>query len=270
MSKLLVLFSLLTVPQIDYRIEDRPGGTRIYRAKLTDDPTASPSGKVYLVKVVPTASISFRKPHNPRNEAAILSKLSHPNVNTIAAQRAILLINDQIINLASAQFQEEREVYELRMPYIELPLLSILDNPWFSAQPFPSGILLPTESPFPTDAPPNLHEILSKSIIFQIVSAVAYLHTREQPIAHRDITPGNILLTYTGVVKLVDFGVSWDPSLKDIHIPGEGSLDEDIYWKEDPLEMCAQVATGCVFRRTTESNDLIFIVKSIPCTRINV
>jgi cyclin-dependent kinase 8/11 len=135
------------------------------------------------------------------------------------------------------------------MPYVELPLSSILDNPYFSSQPFPSELQLQSPSPFPIDRLSYLHEILSKSILFQILSAVAYLHTQKDPIAHRDINPGNFLLTPTGLVKLIDFSISWDPSLGDILIAGESSQDEDFYWKEDPKEMCVQIATGYAIQR---------------------
>ena len=42
----------------------------------------------------------------------------------------------------------------------------------------------------------------------QIASALAYLHTRG--VRHRDIKPANLLLTQTGMVKLVDFGLAME------------------------------------------------------------
>jgi serine/threonine-protein kinase len=41
----------------------------------------------------------------------------------------------------------------------------------------------------------------------QLVDALAYLHSQEPPVVHRDIKPGNLKLTPTGLVKLVDFGL---------------------------------------------------------------
>jgi serine/threonine-protein kinase len=41
----------------------------------------------------------------------------------------------------------------------------------------------------------------------QILNALSYLHSQEPPVLHRDIKPGNIKLTPSGIIKLVDFGL---------------------------------------------------------------
>ena len=42
----------------------------------------------------------------------------------------------------------------------------------------------------------------------QVCDALQYMHTREQPVIHRDIKPGNIKITPDGEVFLVDFGLA--------------------------------------------------------------
>ncbi|MGA9397834.1 MAG: protein kinase [Anaerolineaceae bacterium] len=42
----------------------------------------------------------------------------------------------------------------------------------------------------------------------QLGSALSYMHSQKPPVIHRDIKPGNIKLTPTGVVMLVDFGIA--------------------------------------------------------------
>jgi formylglycine-generating enzyme required for sulfatase activity/predicted Ser/Thr protein kinase len=44
--------------------------------------------------------------------------------------------------------------------------------------------------------------------IRQVGEALIYLHSRQPPIIHRDIKPGNIILTPEGQVVLVDFGIA--------------------------------------------------------------
>jgi serine/threonine-protein kinase len=42
----------------------------------------------------------------------------------------------------------------------------------------------------------------------QLLGALDYMHHQDPPVIHRDIKPGNIKRTPTGLVKLVDFGLS--------------------------------------------------------------
>ncbi|MBI4770594.1 MAG: serine/threonine protein kinase [Chloroflexi bacterium] len=41
----------------------------------------------------------------------------------------------------------------------------------------------------------------------QLLDALSYLHSQDPPVLHRDIKPGNIKITPSGLLKLVDFGL---------------------------------------------------------------
>lgn len=51
-----------------------------------------------------------------------------------------------------------------------------------------------------------LHEIHVKVIVFQILHAIAFLHSAG--VLHRDLKPSNILLNHDYTVKLCDFGLA--------------------------------------------------------------
>ncbi|PVG00969.1 kinase-like protein [Serendipita vermifera] len=210
----------------DYLIETRVSGSRIYRSQPISrvDTTRT---SVWVLKVVPPETIESRKPHNVRNEAMILSNLSHPN----------------IVELKSAFLDAVNGVYELRMPFIELPLGLLLNHPCFSTHPMPIEFQH-MRSPFKLSSMSRVHEEVSRSIVFQIIGGVHFLHSRDQPVAHRDINPGNVLLTRSGLVKLIDFGVSWNPRLGKFAIVGEANCGDVYDWVEAEHDMCSQLATG--------------------------
>lgn len=109
----------------------------------------------------------------------------------------------------------------------------IICDPAFSPHPLSPGCPSLSSSIFPQISSPAFFETLSKSLALQIILAIAYLHSLS--IAHRDIKPGNVLVSPEGCVKLIDFGISWD---------GEARGSEGA-WQETADQMCCQVASGC-------------------------
>jgi serine/threonine protein kinase len=54
----------------------------------------------------------------------------------------------------------------------------------------------------------QLDDRMRIQVTIDIASAVAFLHSFQPPVLHRDLKPGNILVSRDGRIKLADFGVS--------------------------------------------------------------
>ncbi|KDQ18232.1 hypothetical protein BOTBODRAFT_128323 [Botryobasidium botryosum FD-172 SS1] len=170
------------------------------------------------IKVVSLIGNENKEPHDILTEAKLLAQVAHPN----------------IISLLAFSLSPDGEFYELYMPLMPINFSMIIHHPSFSPYPLPEGCPVSASQIFSlvTDHH-SFFETFAKSISFQILLALAHLH--DLSIAHRDIKPGNVLLSPTGCVKLIDFGVSW----KEGEVRGNQEA-----WEETPQSMCCQVASG--------------------------
>jgi cell division cycle 2-like len=148
--------------------------------------------------------------------------------------------------------------YMLHMPLIPLPLTVLLSSPLFTPYPITGPYsafarpVLKSSQEFEAACP---FVVIAKSLIYQLLLSISYLHSQDPPISHRDINPGNVLIDSDGTVKLVDFGIAWidgrgsevPPSLNTTSArrPSTAYLSDD--WEETPEDMCCQVATGYYF-----------------------
>ena len=58
------------------------------------------------------------------------------------------------------------------------------------------------------ESQPNISLFEKHSILLDVSRGLAYLHTRNPPVIHRDLTARNILLTSDGTAKIADLGVA--------------------------------------------------------------
>lgn len=84
----------------------------------------------------------------------------------------------------------------------------------------------------------KLQTSVISDIFIQILHAVGFCH--EQLIAHRDLTPSNVLLTSNRIVKLADFGLS----MKCKNADGEKVLCDDFLGNK--LYLAPEVIRECV------------------------
>ncbi|KAJ7083356.1 CMGC/CDK protein kinase, partial [Mycena belliarum] len=173
-----------------------------------------------------------KEPHDIVKELRILSKLSHVN----------------IISVISHFKDTAASMLTIYLPYIPLSLAHLLAAPSFSPYPSPSKTL---QEPIQEVC----MLVLAKSIAFQLLRALAYLHDPARGIAHRDIKPANILLTPQGRLVLIDFGIAREDS---------GDTRGDL-WPEDPRKLYFEVSTGAY-----RAPELLFGTREYDATAIDI
>lgn len=112
------------------------------------------------------------------------------------------------------------------MIFIPYSLHDLLTTPVFSPHSAPF-----IRSPFGAEK----FTIIARSLIYQITSALAYLHDASRAVAHRDIKARNVLITSSGCVKLIDFGIAWQESVSSLG---------DTLWPESRNGLCPHICSG--------------------------
>ncbi|KAH8825649.1 kinase-like domain-containing protein [Flagelloscypha sp. PMI_526] len=209
-------FKLLTSP-LDYTsiIAEGVGSTvsRVQAQFLAGD---SPTTLTLIAKRASTIPQFVPEPHDILKEMKILRRCSHVNVVSFLGE------------ITYRSYGEDDHAMCFLLELVDINLLTLLNLASFS----------PHLPPGSTTSPSRAEEfsILTKSIAYQLISALSYLHSDEVQVAHRDVKPANVLLTREGLVKLIDFGVSWDglPSIE----------DDTTVWGETTERMYFEVSTG--------------------------
>ncbi|HLD88771.1 MAG TPA: serine/threonine-protein kinase [Candidatus Nanoarchaeia archaeon] len=64
----------------------------------------------------------------------------------------------------------------------------------------------------------------------QIADALCYIHSRNQPVIHRDVKPSNCIITSEGKIKVVDFGIArtFNPNSTKTRIGSQGYIAPEV------------------------------------------
>jgi serine/threonine protein kinase len=151
----------------------------------------------------------------------------------------------QIIRVLGYDHDASQSLQRFWMPFMPFTLADLLSVPTFS----------PITDPDTTNDAESVvaFSVVAKSVIYQVISGVAYLHSTERRIAHRDIKPRNILLDTSGKAVLIDFGVAYSPTA--------GSRD---VWPEPEGKMYFEVGSGYVWCHPTTHCADIDLALSLP------
>ena len=85
------------------------------------------------------------------------------------------------------------------------------NRPWFAMERMEGRDLRSIVEEW-SEAPPNDRFEIVERVLIQVSEALAYIHDRG--LVHRDITPGNIMITSDGSARLMDFGVVKEPGVE--------------------------------------------------------
>lgn len=166
-----------------------------------------------VLKCAPTSKRVAREPHDIRKEIRVLAALDHPGIVTL-----LDTFTDDNGNLA------------YYMPYLPIGLIDLLESTSFSPHPFTASLRLGRDL-----AAEERFTTIARSIILQALFALTYLHANN--IAHRDIKPGNFLMSQDGYLKLIDFGIAY----QNVDEP-----DPTDIWPEHRDKLYFEVSTGYI------------------------
>ncbi|KAG6916860.1 hypothetical protein DXG01_004841 [Tephrocybe rancida] len=194
---------------LEYELIEEGPASRVSRTYTSIHPH---SAQWVIVKSATTSRRFGAEPHDIVKELRVLAKLDHVNIIEVWAHAE----------------DEEGELLHIWEPYIPLSLSALLASPVFS--PFSFSSEGTTEA---QEKRQRAFPHIARSLIYQTLQALAYLHAQNRRIAHRDVKPANILLMEEGCVKLIDFGIAFQEG------EGEGDM-----WPEKRPRMYFEVSTG--------------------------
>lgn len=140
-------------------------------------------------------------PHDVQREIALLQRTRHANLTVLLA--AFTDTPDPFTT-----------IYNLVMPLYPIQLTDVLDSPHLQPVNCPLADAANEETSWLRLLGFHTYASLVSTCFQQLMQAIAYLH--HEGIAHRDIKPSNILFSTDGMLKLIDLGVAWEVTMREL------------------------------------------------------
>lgn len=204
---------------------------RAVALKLLEPPSSSSSKPPSDLNLVPTlvgtpeAKLAPTAPELPRTVGEADSGEARAGYPSASQQHLIAIAN------------EFKVLASLRHPHV----IKVYDYGFDAGQPYLAMELLENAKNF-REATKGLPPSGRVGLTLQLLEALAYLH--RHGVLHRDVKPGNVLVTDDGQVKLLDFGVA---ALRDDVHNFAGTLSymaPEVYERQLPTEASDLFAVG--------------------------
>ena len=141
-------------------------------------------------------------------EGEVIRALDHLHGRQVALK--VRRVGDEA---ARTQLLSEARLLLSLSPHAGLPLVRedfFVDDRYFIAMDWIDGRDL--EASLDVDGNPGLDPVLAIRYLEQAAEALAHLHTHAPRVVHGDVKPANLILTSSGRIVLVDFGLSSRPN----------------------------------------------------------
>jgi serine/threonine protein kinase len=233
-----------------------PAGAEFEPATIAKDPTATPSDAYHSELNDPAKSSTFAGYQIlgilGAGGMGTVYEAHHPRHGTVALKVLLRTLTTNP-NAVERFLREERTMRGLDHPNI----IRILDSGRTAYSYFFTMELIRGYSLDKLIDSGRLTMGQKRSIISQAFDAVAYLHSRG--ILHRDLKPSNFILDTQGVLKVGDFGISWNPVFT---AHAAARLTRDAAMVGTPAFMAPEQLSGA---EATELTDQFALARTIQC-----
>jgi eukaryotic-like serine/threonine-protein kinase len=169
-----------------------------------------------------------KKPHRKIGKYELIAKVAQGGMGTLYKARhptlnRVVLLKKLVIRGGGQMVERFRREARLMMDFKDERIVQVHDHfkegaDYFIVEEYVDGLsleqLIRKERYLSSEA--------AMLVLYEVCQALSYLH--EKHVVHRDIKPGNVLLSRQGEVKLADFGIATSREEPDDGLTREGTI----------------------------------------------